>query len=150
MAMVTMPFYLAILPVVFGWKFGHVGRDQIEQTMATMRWLPFYYHYFTSEGNALASLVGVFASFAPLGVLAWAVRYQPNQSAAKISSLMPVALAALLLSIVLEAGGLITAGHRPDPTNAFIAVAAAILAGRGCEWMARVLATISDPVGAAR
>ena len=150
LAIVATPFYLAILPVAYGWKFSHVGREQIEQTLATTRWLPFYYHYFTSEGNALASVVEIFASFAPLGLLTWAVRYQPNQPAAHIRSLAPVALTALLLSIILETGGLITAGHRPDPTNVLIAVVAAMLAKRGCEWLARVLASIPGADWAAR
>ena len=134
----------------FGWKPGHVGHEQIEQTISTTRWLPFYYHYFTSEGNALASFVTVFASFIPLGILSWAVRYKPNQPANQTRSLAPVALVALLLSLILEVGALITAGRRPDPTNVLIAVSAAVLSERVCGWLIKVLSTFPGDVRASR
>jgi glycopeptide antibiotics resistance protein len=138
-AMLAAPFYLALLPVVRGWKHAHASRALIEQTLASTHWLPFYYHYYSSEGHALASFVSISASFVPLGVLAWAMRLQPGESAGRARSFLPVAIVAFFLALILEAGGLITADNRPDPTNVLIAMGIAVFSQRACEWLARVL-----------
>jgi len=148
-AFAAAPFYLALLPVLRGWKRGHVSRELIEQIIASTHWLPFYYHYFTSEAAALASVGSVSASMFPLGALAWAARLRPGQSAGTPHSLLPVAIVAFALSVILEAGGLVTAGNRPDPTNVLIAVVSAVISQRVCEWLARVLSEISLPARAA-
>ncbi len=145
-AMLATPFYLVLLLIVRGWKLGHVSRQQIEQTLASTHWLPFYYHYYTSEANAVASLLSIAVAMAPLGGLAWAVRLHANVPVGQARSLAPVAIVAFSLSLFLEVGGLITAGHRPDPTNVLISVGAAIFAQRMCEWLARILSEIPAPV----
>ena len=137
----TLP-YLMALPVVRGWKLALVSRSQIEHTLASEHWLPFYYHYFTSEANAVASLLSVAVSMVPLGGIAWAVRSE--QQIGKARSLVPVTIAALCLSLLLEVGALITTAQRPDPTNVLIAIGAAILGQRACEWLARTLGEMSD------
>jgi len=146
-ALLAAPFYLALLPIARGWRSGHVSRELITHTIATMHWLPFYYHYFTSEGHALASVVSISASFAPLGALAWAARVQPSAPRGQARSVLPVAVVAFVLASTLEVGGLITAGNRPDPTNVLIAVIVAAFAQRVCEWLERVA---SEPAMAAR
>jgi glycopeptide antibiotics resistance protein len=145
-AFAAAPFYLLLLPMLRGWKRGHVSRDFIAQTIASMHWLPFYYHYYTSEGHALASVVSISASMVPLGALAWAARLRSGEPAGQTHSYVPVALAAFFLSAILEIGGLVTAGNRPDPTNVLVAVAAAAISQRTFEWLARVLSEISLPV----
>ena len=138
-AFLATPFYLLLLPVVRGWRHAHVSVAVIRETIAGTHWLPFYYHYFTSEGHALASVVNIAASFVPLGVLAFALRLRPGEPAGFARSAVPVALAALILAALLEVGGLVTAGNRPDPTNVLIAVAAAVVSQRACEWLARIV-----------
>jgi glycopeptide antibiotics resistance protein len=134
----AVPVYLAALPVLRGWHPGHAGRKQIEDTLASLNWLPFYYHYFTTETNAVASFLGVTGSYAPVGVFLWALRSRPGEPAGQTRSLVYSALAAGVLAAVMEAGGLVTTGLRPDPTNTLIAMVAAMLAQRTCEWAARV------------
>jgi hypothetical protein len=154
-ALLAMPLYLALLPLLWGWKLGYIGSARIMQTTASIRWMPFYYHYYTSEANAVASVVLVFFCFLPLGAFAWALKLRVSDLADG-STFLPlegnvspaVALAAILLSLVLEVGALLTAGHRPDPTNILIAICAAILGQRACEWIARVLNETSSPVEA--
>lgn len=80
-----------------------------------IHFLPFYYHYFTSEGAAVQSVVPVLLLFAPVGVLCWAWR-QP---------LWQGSVLAAVISAVAEAGRLFAVDARPDPTNVWIAVAAA-------------------------
>lgn len=138
-AFLATPAYLALLPMLRGWKLGHVDRGVVERTLASTHWLPFYYHYYSSEGHALASFVSISVSFVPLGALAWAMRLRAGTSAGVARSTLPVATVAFVLAVVLEAGGLITAGKRPDPTNVLIAVGIAMFTQRACEWLASVL-----------
>jgi VanZ family protein len=137
-AWLAIPVYLAMLPVVKGWHFGLAGRDEIMLTLRSVRWLPFYYHYFTSEQAAVASLLKVAASYAPVGAFFWAARLRTTELASKSRSLGWSALTAAVLATGMEAGGLITSGLRPDPTNVLIAAAAAMLTQRICEWGARI------------
>ena len=130
--------YLVMLPILRGWHAGYAGRKNIEETLSLLHWLPFYYHYFTTEQNALASLLNVAMSYAPVGVLVWAMRLRPSVRAGQGRPLGYSALAAAVLAALMEAGGLITTGLRPDPTNVLIAAVAAIFAQRICEWVARI------------
>jgi hypothetical protein len=137
--------YLLALPIVRGWTFGYAGRAQIEQTLDRMNWLPFYYHYFTSETSAVASTVAVGISFLPVGIFRWSIQLSADHSAAQPSPVWPSAVAAALLCIVLEAGALITANARPDPSNVFIAIVAAMFGQRLCEWAARMTQEVLRP-----
>ena len=141
-AWLVLPLYVAVLPVLRGWHLSHASREQIEATLVSVNWLPFYYSWFVSESQALASTMNVAASFAPVGALVWAMRSQPSEQAGSARSIAPGVLTALLLSGLMEVGGLITTGHRPDPTNLLIAIAAAAFTQRACEWLARTLSEI--------
>src|SRR5262249_28403295 len=125
-------------PVLKGWHLGIAGREEIVLTLRSVRWLPFYYHYFTSEQAAVASLLKIAASYGPVGAFFWAVRSRTAELAGKSRSLGWSGLTAALLATGMEAGGLITSGLRPDPTNVLIAAAAAMLTQRICEWGARI------------
>jgi VanZ family protein len=137
-AWLATPIYLVILPAVWGWRDAHASRSQIEDVMASLHWLPFYYQYFTPEQHALTSMLGVSASFAPVGVLLWAMRLNSGRSAGENRTLWLSAFAATALAACMQAGALVTAGLRPDPTNLLIAACAAILGQRTCEWAARI------------
>lgn len=83
-----------------------------------VRFLPFYFHYYTSEAVALQSLLSTALLYAPIGLLAWALRLAPRMAA----------LWAGVLALVVEAGKLFPEGARPDPTNvAIAAVSAAVV-----------------------
>ena len=85
-----------------------------------LRYVPFYYHYFTTEMHAVTSLVAVSLSYAPLGVLGWAWHVRPGV----------VATMALLLSALMELSKLPSRPLHPDPTNLLIAAVAAWAAHR--------------------
>jgi hypothetical protein len=85
-----------------------------------IHFVPFYYHYFTTEMHAVISLTAVSLSYAPLGLLGWAWHVRPGV----------VATMALLLSALMETSKLLAEGTHPDPSNLWIAAAAAWLAQR--------------------
>lgn len=91
--------------------------DRLEK----LSWLPFYYHHYSSEANALRSLILTSMLYAPVGILLWAWRYGsgwPRTSGRR------ALLAAMGLAALMEAGKLLLPGARPDPTNVLIAAIA--------------------------
>lgn len=117
---VVLP-YLLLLVFAAGWFRGRWhGWDGAVASWAELRWVPFYYHYWTTEAVALFSAGAVSLMFLPLAALGW-VRSWPRGA-----TLAVVAVTAA----VVEAGKLFVTGQRPDPTNVPIALgaAAAVLA----------------------
>ncbi|MBI3155038.1 MAG: VanZ family protein [Burkholderiales bacterium] len=122
------PYLLLLLGVNGWWTHAWGGAAGATTTLASLRWQPFYYHYYTSEAQALLSLTGVALAYAPIGLWAWA-RRRPAAAAA---------LAAALACAVVEGGKLFLVGLRPDPTNLGIAAAAAALvAAAATRWQRR-------------
>lgn len=108
---------LLLLGVLSGaWRPPWLSVDQALQRLgADTRFVPFYYHYYTSEMQAVVSLIAVGLSYAPLGLLGWA--WGSGRGA--------VALLTALLAVVVEAAKLFSKGSHPDPTNVAIAAVAA-------------------------
>lgn len=94
-----------------------------------IRFLPLYYHYYTSEGAAVQSVVPVLLLFAPLGVLCWAWRR---------SAWWGAGLAALV-ALVAETGRLLAVDGRPDPSNVWIAAMSAFVAA----WLTHQLFAVN-------
>ncbi len=112
--MLLLPYLLALMEVN-GWLSTRwMGFDYAGEQWIKVNFMPFYYHYFTTEAVALFSLSAVFLSYFPMGVLCWA--YRVNTAVAVLS--------AMLVAIVIETGKLFIKGMHPDPTNALIAGAA--------------------------
>ncbi|QHE76703.1 VanZ family protein [Hydrogenophaga sp. PBL-H3] len=82
-----------------------------------LRFVPFYYHYYTSEAVALQSLLTIAFLYAPVGLWCW------------VSSLSVrhAAWIAAGVALVVEFGKLFPLESRPDPTNVLIAATAAAL-----------------------
>jgi len=96
--------------------------DAARFRLADIRFIPFYYHYYTSEAVALVSLLYQFGLYAPLGAGVWLWRQGARRrtGGGGLSALLG-ALAAL----VIETGKLFVPGQHPDPTNVLIAASAA-------------------------
>lgn len=107
--------YLLALVAVNGW-FDHAwhGAAVASRTLAEARFLPFYYHYYTTEHAALISLVSVALMYAPIGVLAWLRWWSPAMAL----------WVATLAATGIESSKLFLA-HHPDPTNLLIGAIAA-------------------------
>jgi VanZ family protein len=104
--------YFLILAGVNGWfGSGWGGTGLAAEKLAALRFVPFYYHYFTSEAAALVSLTAVALMYAPIGLFAWAVRAEPLHAAAT----------AALAAGVVEVEKLFIETARPDPTDVLIA-----------------------------
>ncbi|MBK7765978.1 MAG: VanZ family protein [Sulfuritalea sp.] len=108
--------YLPALAAVNGW-FDHAwhGLDAAKLALTETRFLPFYYHYFTTEQAALVSLVSVALMYAPIGVLAWLRCWSPAAAV----------WLAMLAALGIESSKLFLSGTHADPTNVLIAAMAA-------------------------
>lgn len=117
--------YLLALATLNGWfEQRWLGMGHALRTLAGLRFLPFYYHYYTTEQAALLSLTAVALMYAPIGLLTWA-------------TWSPPALALLLGGIaaaLMETSKLFLEGQRPDPTNPLLAG----LAAWACAHLARL------------
>lgn len=120
---VTLMALLALLVLYNGaWRGPWISADSaLLRLGGEVRFVPFYYHYYTTEMHAVISLVAVSLSYAPLGVLGWAWHARAGV----------VAAMALLLSAAMELSKLFAGPTHPDPTNLWIAAAA--------SWMAQMM-----------
>ena len=110
-----LPYGLILLEVN-GWITQHWhGLSGARAVLAEVNFMPFYYHYYTTEAIALFSLAAVAMSYVPVGVMTWASRGTPIIGAAL----------ALVTAGAIETGKLFIKGSHPDPTNLLIAGVAA-------------------------
>ncbi len=105
--------YLVSVALLTGWFYRPWGDMQTAlDALAKLRFIPFYYHYYVSEANALTSLLFVALLYAPLGILAWSSR-RPQL----FTIYLPTALAGMV-----ETAKLFSISAHADPTNLLIAV----------------------------
>lgn len=95
-----------------------------------VQWVPFYYHYYTSEMTALVSLATVALVHSLWGVWAWAGRWS-------VGRLWAVVLPWVAL---VEGGKLWLQGSHPDPTNLLIAAVAVSVVRWGLHWLSEPVA----------
>ena len=108
--------YLFALAAVNGWFWrAWGGMELAARKSAEIQYLPFYYHYYTTETIALVSLISIGVMYAPIGLFAWAMRAGPWLTV----------LAAALAASVVETAKLFLVGLHPDPSDVFIAAFAA-------------------------
>lgn len=127
--------YVILLLALNGWFAARwVGFDLALANLAEVRFLPFYYHYFTTETNAVRSLLVQTGTYLPVGIGYWA--WCVGARNAGNGSPWGAAMLAAALAFVVEAGKLFVPGLKPDPTNVLIAGFAAYAA---CAIAASVL-----------
>lgn len=108
--------YLFALAAIHGWFRGEwQGFDAAWSDLDSTRFLPFYYHYFTTEQAALVSVVAVAAMYAPMGIVTWARRSSPGFTW----------IATACVVSFFECSKLFLKGLHADPTNIFIGSTAA-------------------------
>ena len=113
--LLILPYFLTLL-FANGWfTYRWRGLEHATAALENLHFLPFYYHYFTSEARALFSLASVCFMYFPIGILIWALRGSQGFAF----------LVAGLLSVIVEAGKLFLLGSHPDPTNVLLAGMAA-------------------------
>ena len=104
--------YLVVLLEITGWFTTRwQGLAAAKVQLEGVNFMPFYYHYYTTEAIALFSLAAVALSYVPVGVSVWGGKRPAGLALA----------GAALLAGVLETGKLFISGAHPDPTNVLIA-----------------------------
>ena len=117
--------YLGLLAGVNGWwTQTWNGPDTWQAQWAAVRLMPFWYHYYTTEAEAVFSLGSVALMYLPVAALLGHRR----------APVAGVVLAAGGLAAVIETGKLGLSGLHPDPTNVVIAMATCWLAMRLAGW----------------
>ena len=129
--------YVLMLAILNGWSFSAKPNflDGIDK-IASINWLPFYYHYYTSESVALMSLLSNIFMYTPVGIGFWLwnnfPQYKHNHSV-KITA----GLTAGTLAFFIEASKLFLTNKHPDPTNILISFVSATLAYSACGLIAQ-------------
>lgn len=119
--LVAMPFYVALLAMLNGFAGKLDPLWVARQKLAETRFLPFYYHYFTTETVALANLLAQGGTYAVIGGALWLA--EPTRRRGGVAGVLAAAIA-----FAIEAMKLFVPGKKPDPTNLLIAFAAAFIA----------------------
>lgn len=119
-ALGVLPLYSLAIFVLSGLASARWGSwSTASKQIGEISLLPFYYHYYTSESAAMASLVYVFGIFLPVGFAVW-----PWQARFRHPSRLAI-IAGAGLAVVVESSKLFTVGLHPDPTNVLVAAVAA-------------------------
>lgn len=138
---------LAYLPALFalaGWaKYSFLGVMPGLSRIPDIVWLPFYFHYYSTEPVALASLLANLTLYAPLGLLAWSL--QMRRAPELRSGAVQPALWAALLATLVEGSKLFLDGAHPDPTNLLIAGCGGALTFAMASWLERVTTHTDQP-----
>jgi VanZ family protein len=135
LALLGLPLYVALLLALNGilskaWQPLWLARERLD----SVHFLPFYYHYFTTETEALFSALAAAGAYAPFGLAAWLLVSSRKTSSGRGLAVLLGGLTAL----VVETLKLFVPGERPDPTNVLIGAAAAWLTCAVLNHVSRV------------
>lgn len=113
----AVPYLIFVLAVNNWFTANWLSVDEAMSGFSRIRFLPFYYHYFTTETQAVVSVLFNALVYAPIG-LAMALVSRPD-SRNGCSATIVITSAFVLL---IEVGRLFQQGTHPDPTNIIIAI----------------------------
>ncbi|WP_031432751.1 VanZ family protein [Methylomarinum vadi] len=129
--------YLLLIANLNGWSLSKTElTGNIIGKVSKINWLPFYYHYYSTESVALTSLLSISLMYMPVGFGLWLWRSSANTNSGS-SSKLNAGLFAAGLAVIMEAGKLFFVGKHPDPTNVLIGFVASYLAYSIAEVMYR-------------
>ena len=133
----------SLLLAAIAWRGGWQA-DGALLRLSTQNWLPFYYHYYTTEQNALTSLVRNAVLYAPVGIAVWVWRFAGIRGhRTDVAGAAAGFWLGAVLAVLMEASRLLKPSGHADPTNILIGAVAAWLAFRLTAWFAACL--LSDP-----
>jgi len=126
--LVAVPPYLGALAWSNHWfSSGWLDFTAGFARLRDVHFLPFYYHYYTSEAVALVSVLFQAGLYLPVGVAAW-LWHRVDSPEARGFPHVSTAAATAALAFAIEAAKLFIVGQHPDPTNILIAVISALSA----------------------
>jgi len=143
-----LPYFLALV-FLAGW-FNEAWHplSLFAVSLADVRMMPFYYHYYSTEPEAMASLLANMAMYMPIGLLVWSrqvvtagrvLRSLPRGHYYRQGGARVTALAAVALALVIELGKVLAPSQHPDFTNLLIAAVAAVLSYSCMCWLVGAL-----------
>jgi glycopeptide antibiotics resistance protein len=133
----ALPYILLLAALGGGFSAPWLPPQDALVRLAEVRVMPFYYHYFTTESAAVASLFAQAGMYAPVGLAVWALR--PAGSGGGSSGTLRAASWAALLALPIEFVKLFVPPKHPDPTNLLIVAVGAAFACAVANWMGRAL-----------
>ncbi|NOR69483.1 MAG: hypothetical protein GQ532_07280 [Methylomarinum sp.] len=111
--------YFFLLASLNGWSFNHLQLESnIAEQLYKINWLPFYYHYYSTEAVALNSLLSIVLMYFPIGLGLWLWNHSPNIH--RENTKFKAGIYAFILCFIMEASKLFLASKHPDPTNLLI------------------------------
>ena len=134
---VASALYLIFLAALQGWFTSAwlplaTGLERI----SALHFLPFYYHYYTSEAVALVSLLRNAALYVPVGLACWG--WQTGKGSGGYGGGgWAAALLGGVVALGVESSKLFLPSQRPDPTNVLIGLASAGIAFAAATWLTR-------------
>ncbi|MDZ4154351.1 VanZ family protein, partial [Methylicorpusculum sp.] len=123
-----VPPYVVLVLSINGWISAEwLSLEQALEELTETRFLPLYYFYYTSEGVALVSLLSNLGMYLPVGILCWVKFFKSNQEENKLQSLhwFYAGLLAALFALLIETGKLFLVNKHADPSDIWLAFAAA-------------------------
>ncbi len=133
--------YLGLAALLNSWASASWGDIEIlRSNLDTQRYLPLYYHYFTTETEAVASLIAQAAVYLPMGIGFW-LWHASGATPLRRPPVLGLLLTTTVTAFTIESGKLFLANSHPDPTNILIALSAAWLGQRLCQWLAECVRT---------
>ena len=134
--------YLAMLAWLNHWFVDRwLGIAEGLARLGNLHFLPFYYHYYSSESVAMVSLLFQAGLYLPIGAGVWLWRWGRQPEKPELSFVWP-AITAAILACVIEAGKFFIPSQHPDPTNILIAATSAVTAHKLLQLL---FASTSNP-----
>jgi len=120
--------YFVLLASLNGWSFGHLQLESnIAEQLNKINWLPFYYHYYSTEAVALNSLLSIILMYFPIGLGLWLWKHT-SHSHHQVNAEFKAGFYAFILCFGMETSKLFLSAKHPDPTNLLISFFAAFFA----------------------
>jgi VanZ family protein len=141
LAWLAAPVYLGLALVVKGLVPPNFDASWAAvEKLKSLSFLPFYYHYYTTETEAMLSLLLNAGLYVPVGLLVW-ITIAPGRDRA---TRWIAALAGAGLGLAMETLMLFTIGKRADPTNVLIAAATSYVVVLAAQWLEHGVSAAPD------
>lgn len=133
----ALPYLLAVAALNGWFASGWLSLGEGLTRLGEINLLPFYYHYFTTETMAVASLLAQIAMYMPVGLAVWAMyARRPYRGRGMYVS---ASLIVVSIAFSVELGKSMVPTAHPDFTNLLIAASGAVMTCWLAQWLERVL-----------
>lgn len=127
-----LPLYIIL--IILSRKFSSYSLSHLisfEEKLEALSFIPFYYHYYTSETVAMVSLLSNFLLYFPIGLFYGLWNYHNIITKKAYSTLLTAGAVAL----IIETSTLLFSNQHADPTNILIAVIASYTGFYIINWI---------------